>query len=400
MATQPISLTKGLTQLQLLSLDACSRCNVCLDWCTVQDVLHDPSISPPEKIRLYGEMVRESQSLKAKLFGPAPLDHDSLVKLSEAVYKCTTCGRCGEVCEVGIDTMRLWPALRKKMVELGVGPMDPQKFALPTVQAKHNPYDKPHQDRFAWIPADVPVAERAEVGYYAGCSGPYTAQPMNIGALKMMQAAGVEFTLNRDEWCCGFPLWVLGVWDILEELVRHNVEWYVEHGVKRLAVSCPCCIDHITRRWPQFYGKPLPFEVTHITQIICEQIDAGKVKFTKPLTAPITYHDPCYLARGMGIVDEPRKVMAQFPGVNLIEMKPNRELARCCGAGGGARRAFGPMTMQIAKNYLREVEAIGAKILVGDCPACYERFHLVKSQPDFHTDVRIVDLMQLAAELV
>ncbi|MDE3092008.1 MAG: hypothetical protein KGJ80_21760, partial [Chloroflexota bacterium] len=62
--------------------------------------------------------------------------------------------------------------------------------------------------------------------------------------------------------------------------------------------------------------------------------------------------------------------------------------------------AFGPMTLQIGKNYLREVEAIGAKTLVGACPACYERFHLIKSQPEFHTDVRVVDLMQLAAELL
>jgi heterodisulfide reductase subunit D len=398
MATQPISLTDGLTRLQLLSLDACSRCNVCLDWCTVQDVLHDPSISPPEKIRIYGEMVRESQSLKAKLFSPAPLDHDALVKLSEAIYKCTTCGRCGEVCEVGIDTMRLWPALRKKMVELGVGPMDPQKATLPTVKATHNPYGKPHEDRFAWIPADVAVEDRAEVGYYAGCSGPYTAQPQNIGALKMMQAAGIRFTLNRDEWCCGFPLWVIGVWDILEELVKHNVEWYADHGVRRLVVSCPCCTDHITRRWPEVYGKALPFEVIHITQFMCENMDA--VKFTKSLDVPITYHDPCYLSRGMGIVDEPRKIIEKFPGVNLVEMKQNREHSRCCGAGGGARRAYSPMTLQIGENYLREVEAIGAKTLVGACPACYERFHLIKSQPKFHTDVRVVDLMQLAAELL
>ena len=53
-----VDLADGLTKLQLASLDACVRCHACLEWCPVFDILGDEQITPPEKIRIYGEMLR------------------------------------------------------------------------------------------------------------------------------------------------------------------------------------------------------------------------------------------------------------------------------------------------------------------------------------------------------
>ncbi|MFQ6001695.1 MAG: (Fe-S)-binding protein [Anaerolineae bacterium] len=393
------SLTDKLTPLQLISLDACTRCNECLNWCTVLEVTEDLSLTAPEKIRLFGEMIRARHGLLSRVLGPRPLKRESLEKLSEALYTCTTCGRCGEVCEVGIPTQRLWPTLRAKMVELGVGPMEPQRGAPATVEAKHNPYDQPHENRFAWVPGDIPIAEEAKVGYFAGCSGPYTAQVMNIGAVRIIAATGTKFTINRDEWCCGFPLWVLGYQDMLRDLALHNIEAYAQRGVKQLLVSCPCCTDHLAHRWPQIYGKSLPFEIVHITQFAAQKIETGELRFTKPFPRTMTFHDPCYLSRAMRIFEEPRKVIAQFPEVNFLEMEQNRELSKCCGAGGGTRRAFSQMTLDLATNMIHEVEQMGAEVLAVTCPACYERFHLVQEQ-GLETNLEVKDLMQLASELL
>ena len=397
-ALKPISLADGLTKLQLVSLDACTRCWACLDWCPVFDILHDETISPPEKIRAYGHLVRTQENPAARLFGRPALDRPRLEKLSLALYTCTTCGRCGEVCEVGIHTQRLWPTLRAKMVELGCGPIGPQRDVPRVVAEKHNPYDKPHANRFAWVPNDVHVAERAEVGFFAGCSGAYVAQPMMVGAVRMLQAAGIPFTLFGDEYCCGFPLWVLGYRDDLAELVQHNVEGFAARGVKRLVVSCPCCLDHLERRWPEFYGRPLPFEILHVTHVIAEEMEAGNLKLTKPLPETVTYHDPCYLARATPVHDPPRRVIAGFPEATFVEMEHNRRLARCCGAGGGIRRAFTQLSIGMARALIREAEATRATTLLIDCPACYERLHL--AMQGFESQLEIKDLMQVAAGLL
>ncbi len=395
---EEVSFVDNLTKLQLISLDACTRCMGCLEWCPVLDVTGDESLTTPEKIRIYGDLVRGQHGLRAKLLGRPEIPPGVLEKLTEALFTCTTCGRCGEVCPVGINTQRLWPAMRAKMVELGVGPVGGQREVAAIVAEKHNPYDQPHEERFAWVPPEVEIAEEAEVGYFTGCSGAYTAQPMVAGALRVLHATGVPFTLFTDEWCCGFPLFIIGELEQMQELITHNVEGFAARGVKQLVVSCPCCMFMLRENWPYFYGKELPFEVVHITQVIAQQIDAGRLKLTKNLDATVTYHDPCYLSRGVRLTEEPRKVVAQFPGARVVEMEHNRELSRCCGAGGGIRRAYPELSIAMARNLMRDAEAMGADILILDCPACYERLHL--AQEGFDCQVKLKDLMELTAELL
>lgn len=391
-----VSFVENLTRLQLVSLDACTRCMQCLEWCPVLDVTGDETLTTPEKIRTYGALVRQQHGLGARLLGRPEVPAEVLEKLTEALFTCTTCGRCGEVCPVGINTQRLWPAMRSKMVELGLGPVGEQRAAASIVAEMHNPYERPHEERFAWVPEDVEVAESASIGFFTGCSGAYTAQPMVAGALRGLQAVGLRFTLFRDEWCCGFPLFIIGELDLVSELIAHNVQGFAARGVKQLVVSCPCCLFMLRENWPAFYGAPLPFEVVHTTQAIAAFVARGGLRLTRRVDATATYHDPCYLSRGVRLTEEPRAVLAQVPGLRLVEMAHNRELSRCCGAGGGIRRAYPELSIEMARLLLRDAEAVGAEILVSDCPACYERLHLALQ--GFDSPVRVMDLMELVAE--
>ena len=48
----------------------------------------------------------------------------------------------------------------------------------------------------------------------------------------------------------------------------------------------------------------------------------------------VTFHDPCYLGRYAGNVDEPRRLLTNH-GAEIAEPERNRENPFCCGAGGG-----------------------------------------------------------------
>ena len=54
------SFTDELTPKQVLELAACTQCGECLKHCPVQDATGDPTVSPPEKIRLFREFIRAS----------------------------------------------------------------------------------------------------------------------------------------------------------------------------------------------------------------------------------------------------------------------------------------------------------------------------------------------------
>jgi len=395
------SFTQGLTPMQLMELDACTLCGECLKHCPVQEVTGKEAVSPPEKIRLFREFIRATEGLKARLFGPRQIDRKLLEDFTKAVYECTTCGACGQNCSVGIFTQRLWPALRNEMVKRGLGPIGPQADMPEAIRETGNPYKKPSADRYRpWFPENVSVSEKAEIAYYAGCTGAYEAQPMVKGDVLVLNAIGRPFTMlpPEDEVCCGFPLFITGQFDMLEDLTKRLVEAYRARGVKTLVCSCPCCVNIMARDWPAFYGKELPFAIRHITQYAADAIRDKRLIIRKELKERIIYHDPCYLSRGVGIIEEPRTVLKSIPGVKLIEFERHGLNSRCCGSGGAARKVFHENAIAMGRLTIDEAVAKGADRLVLSCPACYAKVN--EAMIGHERQVRIVDIMELLSSLV
>ncbi len=396
-----IKLWEGLSTLNLASLDACTRCGQCLEFCPVQEAGGTLEISPPEKISLFKGLLASQRGAGALLRGERSLDKGKIDRLTDALYRCTVCGVCGEHCPVGVNCLRLWPALRHKMVELESGPVGPQRDLRTIIFQTNNPYGQPHADRLAFIPPEVKVLRQARTAFFAGCSGAYAARPMVAGAVKVLQAAGVEFTILDDEWCCGFPLWIVGEHQLVEELVRHNVEALEKRGVRRLVTSCPCCLNMIVPNWPVFLGRELAFEVVHTTEVVAPALAQGRLVLTREYRRKVTYHDPCNLARGSReVIRPPRQVLEYVHGLELVEMPDHGRFAKCCGAGGGIRRAHPPMSIDMANNVMLDADKLGVDELLIDCPACFERLHLARTQPGHPSDIPVLDLMQVVAGLI
>lgn len=393
--------TSGLTPLQLIEIDACTQCGECLKYCPVQDVTGNSLISPPEKIRIFREFIKATEGLKARLFGAKEIDRKLLDDFTKAVFECTTCGACGQHCTVGIFTQRLWPMLRKEMVRRGLGPVGPQAELPKAIAQTGNPYNKPAGERFApWFPQRVKVSERADIAYYAGCTGAYEATPMVKGDVLVLGAIGEPFTMlpPEEEVCCGFPLFITGQHDLLEGLVKRLVNTYKDRGVKMLVCSCPCCVNIMARDWPGFYGSELPFKIRHITQFVEDAMRRGKLVIKKKLHERLIYHDPCYLSRGVGIMEEPRAILRGIPGAELLEFSRNRLESRCCGAGGAARKVFHENAASMGRRTIDEAVAKGADRLILSCPACYAKVN--EAMQGYDRQIRITDIMELLADVV
>ena len=395
------SFTEEVSSRQLLEINACTQCGECLKHCPVQDVTGDAAVSPPEKIRMFRELIRSTDGLKARLFGPGEADRKLLDDFTKAVYECTTCGACGQNCPVGIFTQRLWPTLRKEMVKRGLGPIGVQANLPAAITKSGNPYDKPAADRYRpWFPGNVMVAERADVAYYAGCTGAYEAQPMVRGDVRVLDAIGIPFTMlpPEEEVCCGFPLFITGQHDLLEDLVKRLVAGYEARGVKTLVCSCPCCVNIMSRDWPAFYGRELPFTIRHITQFVAGAIKAGTLRITKELRETVIYHDPCYLTRGVGVIEEPRDVLRSIPGVKVIEFDRHGLNSRCCGSGGAARKVFHENAIKMGRQTIDEAVAKKADRLILSCPACYAKVN--EAMEGHQNQIRITDIMELVSGLI
>jgi heterodisulfide reductase subunit D len=395
------SFTKELSPLQLIEIDACTQCGECLKYCPVQNVTGNSLISPPEKIRVFREFIKATDGLKARLFGPGEIDRKLLEDFAKAVYECTTCGACGQHCTVGIFTQRLWPMLRKEMVRRGLGPIGAQAELPKAIAETGNPYNRPAAERYApWFPEQAKVSEKAEIAYYAGCTGAYEATPMVRGDVLVLGAIGEPFTMlpPKEEVCCGFPLFITGQHEMLGDLTSRLVAAYKAKGVKTLLCSCPCCVNIMSRDWPLFYGKELPFKIRHITQFVADAMKTGRLAVRKELRERLIYHDPCYLSRGVGIMEEPRAVLRAIPGVELTEFDRNRLESRCCGAGGAARKIFSDNAIAMGRLAIDEAVDKKADKLVLSCPACYAKVN--EAMTGYDKQIEIVDIMELVAKML
>jgi heterodisulfide reductase subunit D len=395
------SFTEELSHRQILEIDACTQCGECLKHCPIQDVTGNPAVSPPEKIRIFREFIRATDGLKARFFGPSKVDRKILEDFTKAIYECTTCGSCGQNCPVGIFTQRLWPTLRKEMVKRGLGPIGTQVNLPNVISRSGNPYDKPAVDRYnPWFPEHVRVAEKADIAYYAGCTGAYEAQPMVRGDALVLGAIGDPFTMlpPEEEVCCGFPLFITGQHDLLANLVKRLVEGYRARGVKMLVCSCPCCVNIMSKDWPIFYGGELPFRIQHITQLVAAAVKARKLKYRKELHERVIYHDPCYLTRGVGIIEEPREVLRSIPGITLLEFDRHGLNSRCCGAGGAARKVYHENAVAMGRLTIDEAVAKKADRLILSCPACYAKVN--EAMVGHKNQIRITDIMELIGSMI
>jgi heterodisulfide reductase subunit D len=393
--------TKNLTAVQLMELDSCVRCGECVKWCpTYAATGQKPGLAPRDKILRWKQYMNKSYGIKAKLFGPEEIPQSELEEFKDDVHSCTTCGICGTVCEAGINTVELWEALRANLVKKGIGPYGKQNMFPKLIAQYHNPYLKDQKDRLAWVPADVKIADKADIVYFTGCTAGYNQLSLAFATSRVLNKLGIPFAmLGEDEWCCGSALIRTGqahIDNVPLEIAKHNVEAIKKKGAKKVVFACAGCFRAAKIDWPRALGKELPFEVVHISEFLAGLIKEDKIKWVKPINKTITYHDPCHLGRHVGVFDAPRYVLTHIPGIKFVEMDRIKEFQRCCGAGGGVKAGIPDLALGVAESRVKDAVATDADILSSCCPFC--KRNLSDGRDSLKVDIVVEDVIELVAE--
>ncbi len=346
-------------------------------------------------------------------------------KALEVMYACTLCGACDVGCKRNLDLeieLSL-ESLRVKAVQDGVGPMPAHKKVAEHINKTHNCFGSPHENRTDWLPEGIKPAQKADVLYFVGCTASYINKEIAQSTVKIFKAAGTDFMLMPDEWCCGNTVFSVGLYDGAKALAQRNVDEMRKSGAKTLITSCA----EGYRMWKVDYPKllnisnsELGFEVLHLVEYVDDMVKSGALELKKPFDTRMAYHDACSLTRlsepwtpyegkrgWMGCVEprlqrrrgqngvyaQPRDILNAVPGVNLVEMPRMKENAFCCGAGRGTQAAFPDFSTWAAEHRLEEVKEIGAETLVSTCPWCKNNFaNAVKADGD---DVQVLDISEV-----
>jgi len=135
-------------------------------------------------------------------------------------------------------------------------------------------------------------------------------------------------------------------------------------------------------------------KVLQTTEFLSELLDQGKLVFKKKLTQPITYHDPCCLARFTYVLEPPRKLLAALSESPLVEMVWSGKQARSCGGCGGVPFTYPETSEKASRLRVEEALKTKAEILASADPECEAMLSRAAQE------IEVKDIVELVAETI
>ena len=392
-------------------LETCTRCGVCVDACHVYastGELNHISVYRHELVRrLYRKYFKARGKIWPSVGDAKTLTDMTVAELYDAAYSCTGCRRCMVFCPFGIDTQMIMSIAKLLLIGASAEPEILSLLADTSVEKGKSleffkegfltgikNLEKKVVERWQVEAGETPIpvdVEGADLLYVA-LAGAHSIIP-----------AAVIFNAAQENWTLSFFEAVnFGAFVGDPARTKLILDRIIDEA-NRLKVKevCICECGTAYRVMKQMSGKQ-PFEVSSITEVHARYIREGRLKIDKSKFAqPITYHDPCQIARNGGVMDEPRYILKHLTD-DLREMSPDPRYNWCCGGGGGLV-ALGEETLDFRMRSSRvkadQVKQTGAEILTTACENCHTQLDNLNEHYKMGVDVRFLSSL-LADALV
>ena len=382
---------------EILDAYACIMCYRCQEVCpayTTGKVLSPATLEINKRyfLNYQGERLAKGEPSEQTLveFAITP----------EAVWACTACGACVDICPVGNEPMRDILNIRRALVLMENAFPDQLQTAFRGMERTLNPWNVSPTERMKWAEGlEVPTIEanpQPELLWWVGCA-PATdsrAQKTAQAFARILNAAGVNYAvLGEQEQCTGDSARRAGNEFLFNELALANVEMLNEVAPLRIVTTCPHCLHTLKNEYPAFGGN---YTVIHHTELIQELLDDEKLKLHASDQHSLTFHDPCYLGRQNDILEAPRSVLRQTKSP-FIELPRHGEQSFCCGAGGAQMwKEEEEGSQRVNANRMAEAIASGADTLAVGCPFCM--IMLTDAKKDANAQMEVLDVAEIIAD--
>jgi glycolate oxidase iron-sulfur subunit len=392
---------------------ACMKCGMCQAVCPV-----------------FAESLNEADVTRGKIALLENLAKEMIADakgVQEKLNKCLLCGSCAANCPSGVKIMDIFLKARiivntymglspvKKVILKGMLTRPGLFNALVSVAARfQGVFSKPVNDLIGsscsqWLSPVIgdrhflslakeplhgavpsldsaPGASGLKVAFFPGCVVDKMFPRIGHAVLKVMAHHGVGVFMPAGQACCGIPALSSGDRESYEKLVAANARVFAKGAYDVLITPCATCTATIKEMWPKFLDG---FDATTRAQVLAmsekamdvNQFLVDKVGVTavdKPTGGTrVTVHDPCHLAKSLGVRSQPRTLLSANRDYELVEMA---EADRCCGCGGSFNLAHYEVSRSIGRRKRDNIVASKADVVATGCPACMMQISDMLSQ--------------------
>jgi glycolate oxidase iron-sulfur subunit len=402
-------------------LDDCVHCGFCLPACPTYVLWGEEMDSP--RGRIY--MIRKAGD------GEAPLDGS----FRRHMDNCLGCMACMTACPSGVQYNKLieparaqvernvprnlgerlfrrllfetfphparlrWLALpllvyqksglRSLLRAAGIGKWLPKRLAamealLPDVPSR----------LYTRLPARIGPdgTPRRRVGMLAGCVQQVFFPHVNEATGRVLAAEGCEVIVPREQTCCGALMLHSGLESEAAALAKQMIAVFETAGVDTVIINAAGCgstmkeYGHLLRDDPAWVGRAAAFSAKckDISEFLCElEPQAPRL----PLKLRIAYHDACHLQHAQGIREQPRRLLAGIPALEVAEIP---EASLCCGSAGIFNLLQPDTANQLGDRKVENLLTAHADAVASSNPGCLLqlmqglRRRGLKTMPAFH----------------
>lgn len=392
-----------------------AKCARCSTHCQIYLATGDPRDIPCYRTELLLSVYRRHFTiagiLRGRILGDPGLTDEKIQEMADSFWNCTACRRCFLECPMGIDHGLVTHIGRYILSEIGIAPRALVVSVREQLTGKTgNTSGIPLPallDSLEFLSEDIKESKGIDITFPIDREGaeylflaPVSDYMMEAETLMGIAAV---FRATGDSWTIGTKYYdAINYGLFYNDQVMEHVLRKIHAEAERLKVQKILIGEcgHASRTakyfYPTFCDPSQKRPVINILEYTYNAWKQGKLKL-KPnaIQEPVTYHDPCNLARPGWIVDQPRELLKAFCA-NYVEMKPSRRDNICCGGGGGTVsideiRPY--RTTAGGKIKAEQIRATGAKYCVAPCANCKKQ--LRELMEDQGVDCQIVGLHDL-----
>ena len=189
--------------------------------------------------------------------------------------------------------------------------------------------------------------------------------------VKVLEKVGCKVSYNKNQTCCGQPAFNAGFWDESKSVCSKFLSDFKE--AECIVVPSASCVGFIRNYYPKLFDN---------SSVHQEVIDLGKKTYEfseflvkvmgmedvgASLNGKATYHDSCAGLRECRIKEEPRKLLRNVRGLEIVEME---EVETCCGFGGTFAVKFEPISIAMADQKVSHALTTNAQYIISTDVSC------------------------------
>lgn len=222
----------------------------------------------------------------------------------------------------------------------------------------------------------------------------YPAVGFNM--VKVLEKAGCTVSYNTNQTCCGQPAFNAGFWGEAKDVCKKFLKDF--SGDEYIVAPSASCVGFVRNYYKKLFEDPAQqaeinkthdriYELSDFLVNVLQYID-----FKASLNAIATYHDSCAALRECKLKEEPRILLNNVQGLQLVEMN---DVETCCGFGGTFAVKFEPISIAMADQKITNAADTKAEYIISTDMSCL--MHIDGCIKNKHANLKVLHLADVLA---